>query len=276
MNISYKTRTAILGLAAMAALPMTTPAHASGMVPETSVIILEVAEGEASINVTNTDTLPSLLHSAVVNLPHDPEAIVLVSPPVARVEAGDKQLVRFMLNTKEDIPVQRLKRVIFEGIPQRPKSESSATLGVTVRQNLPMIIHPKGLARNAEPWKLLKWYAEGDKLTVVNDSAYVTRLAQSVLLKKDGAADQSATVELPTTYVLPGQTLSISGAVAGTTSVVISPATVYGYQVDTYEAPITAGPAPAAAPGSESAVDDGAATGDASRNPGTEADAAGS
>src|SRR3546814_810909 len=127
-------------------------AFATGMEPETSVVILNEADGETSINVKNTDGTISLLHSVIENTPEDKDALVLLTPPVARVEPGETQLVRFLLKSGEALKVQRLKRVIFEGIPQRSKVAGQATVGMTVRQNLPLIVHPKGLAPNREPW----------------------------------------------------------------------------------------------------------------------------
>lgn len=207
-------------------------AMATGMQPETSVVILDEGVGETSINVKNTDGTPSLLYTTIENIPEDAEALVVLTPPVARVEAGDTQLVRFLRQGGEPSKVQRLKRVVFEGIAQRPDTNGKARVGVTVRQNLPLLIHPKGLERNREPWTLLKWRMDGGKLVVVNDSPYVVRLAQEVMLKPSGKL-----ATLPRTYVLPGETLPVSaeGQVSAA-SVTISPATVYGYAVENYEA----------------------------------------
>lgn len=233
MSIKARTLSAVMGMVvAMAAAPQ---AYADGMQPQTSVVILNEADGETSINVKNTDATPSLLYTTIEDIPEDKEAFIMLTPPVARVEAGETQLVRFLLNTKEPLKTQRLKRVIFEGIAQRPGG-GSARIGVTVRQNLPLIVHPKGLERNREPWKLLKWQVEGDTLSVVNDSPYVVRLAQEVDIQPSGTR-----VKLARTYVLPGETLSADGKVDGpATSVTIHPATVYGYSVDQYDAPLGA------------------------------------
>lgn len=220
-------------IVASAALAGTT-AMATGMQPETSVVILDEAVGEASINVKNTDGAPSLLYSTIENIPEDTEALIVLTPPVSRVEAGETQLVRFLRQGGEPSKTQRLKRVVFEGIAQRPDANGKARVGVTVRQNLPLIIHPKGLERNREPWTLLKWRMDGGKLVVVNDSPYVVRLAQELTLKPSG---KQAT--LPRTYVLPGETLPVAaeGQVSAT-SVTLSPATVYGYAVEKYEAAV--------------------------------------
>jgi len=223
----------IIGSVAVVATPLVA---ALGMQPETSVVILYEAEGETSINIKNTDGMPALLHSSIENIPEDTELLVILTPPVARVEAGETQLVRFLRQGGESLTTQRLKRVTFEGIVQKPDSAGRATLGVTVRQNLPLIVHPKGLERNREPWKMLKWKISDGQLRVINDSAYVVRMAQQLELRPSGKM-----AALSRSYVLPGETLAIAldPQANQSTSVKISPATVYGYSVDHYSAPIS-------------------------------------
>lgn len=210
-------------------------AVADGMVPDTSVVLVYESEGEASVSVTNTDTKLALLHTTLEDIPEDTETLLFVTPPLARVEASKSQLVRFILQSPEPLTTQRLKRVTFEGMPQgRSEAQAGhARVGVTVRQNLPVIIHPKGLAPNRTPWKGLVWRLENNQLTVHNPTPYVVRLAQELrLLPGDSAA------LLPRTYVLPGERLSVSTNTASATGVQLQPATVYGFAVEPYVAPI--------------------------------------
>ncbi|WP_179179757.1 fimbria/pilus chaperone family protein [Pseudomonas sivasensis] len=207
-------------------------AYADGMEPETTVIVLNESDSEASINVKNTDVGPALLHSAIEDVPEDLEPLVVVTPPVARVDGGQLQMVRFMLIGKEPLKTQRLKRVTFEGIPQTQPG-SGATIGISLRQNLPLILHPKGLPQHNAPWELLTWRLQGKTLSVHNDSPYVVRLAAEVQLNP-----QKAKAYLSRTYILPGEVLSaeFSSAHPDATSVTIMPATVYGFTVDNYDA----------------------------------------
>lgn len=214
-------------------------AHADGMVPATSVVIIDEAEGEGSITVTNKDPTLALLHVALEDIPEDKQALLFVTPNLARVEAGQQQLVRFVLLKGEPLKTQRLKRVTFEGIqPTKKGDQDRAHIGMTVRQNLPVIIHPKGLERNREPWKGLTWSIRDGQLEVGNDTPYIVRMAQEVLLlpANKGAA-------LSKSYVLPGEhlRLPLPADMPAITSVRIFPATVYGYAVDSYEAPLQAG-----------------------------------
>ena len=207
---------------------------ADGMLPETTVVVLYEEQGEATINIKNTDAAPALLHSVVENVPEDLEPLLIVTPPITRVEAGETQLVRFIGTLQEPLKTQRLKRVTFEGIPQA-RVGGVATIGITLRQNLPLILHPRGLPVHHSPWELLKWRRAGERLTVHNDSAYVVRLAPEVQLLPQGVL-----ATLPRTYVLPGEalTLKVEGSLEGVAGVEIHPATIYGFSADSHRASI--------------------------------------
>lgn len=209
---------------------------ADGMLPESSVVLLNEADGGGGFLLENTSEQPLLLYSKIENLPDDgsEKPLVMLTPPVVRVEAGERQQVRFILRHQERLQAQQLKRVIFEGIPQVREGDG-AKVSIAVRQNLPLVIHPKGLSENREPWKLLKWSLSDGQLTLANDSPYVVRMAQVVNLQPQGTA-----VQLERSYVLPGQKLSFPVADTAADAIRLYPATLYGYTVDSYDAPLTA------------------------------------
>lgn len=217
------------------ALLLSAQAQADGMVPNTSVVIVNEADGEASVSVTNTEAGLALLHVTIEDIPQDSEPLVFVTPPLSRVEASKTQLVRFILQSEKPLLTQRLKRVIFEGIPQgKPAAETGqARVGVTVRQNLPLILHPRGLAQNRTPWTDLQWSLRDGQLTVRNDTPYVVRLAQELQLMPSAVQAM-----LPRTYVLPGEHISVPAPAGAATQVRFQPATVYGFAAPLYEAPI--------------------------------------
>ena len=208
-------------------------ASATGLVPETSVVILEQSDGEGAINLKNTDDVPMLLLTNLQNIPDDSEALLVVTPPAARVEPGKSQRVRFIVIAPLPLKTERLKRVVFEGVP--PQGKSTNAVRMTLRQNLPVIIRPAGLEKDMAPWKHLVWTLSGSNLTVINPSAYVVRLGQGVRTLP-GNADWV----LPNSYILPGQTLTLlvqqGQPVGAARQVRISPATTWGYSVDTYDA----------------------------------------
>lgn len=225
----FKAGAAVLCLAS-------TGAHATGAVPETSVVIVEQDDGEGAINVLNTDAFPVLLLTTLIDIPDDPENLLIITPPAARVEPGKTQRVRFIMTSKEPLKTERLKRVTFDGVPPQQKGKSEVR--TTVRQNLPVIIRPAGLERDLTPWKHLTWTLKDNSLTVNNPSPYVVRLGQGVQTLPDNTS-----WILPNAYVLPGQTLTVTpenGKKTGTAQQVrISPATTWGYTVDTYDATLS-------------------------------------
>ncbi len=224
-----------LFLSALSAFSMMT--QAAGMVPETSVVLVNVADGEGVITVTNTDQQAALLYTSLENLPEDSDNFLVVTPPVARVEPGETQLVRFIVQSENPITTQRLKRVNFEGIPQKDPN-ASARVGVTVRQNLPVLITPSDLQLKADPWTLLKWTVNGTTLTVTNDSRYVVRMNQQV-----NVMPAKIQLTLPRTYILPGMTdhfeMPAGTLLTSDTTVQIFPATTYGYAAKPFDAPLS-------------------------------------
>ena len=225
-------------LAVLPGVLVATPAVADGMLPETSVVIVYEEKGEAAVNVRNSDPRPSLLHVTLQDIPEDAEPLLFVTPPVSRVEPGENQLVRFILRNAKPLKMQRLKRVVFEGIPPKNKLEPGrATVAVNIRQNLPVVVHPKGLPLNREPWKGLTWSVANGVLTVRNDTPYVVRMGQEIHL-----LPMMTPARVPAAYLLPGTVHSqpIPETARSATSVRLYPATVYGFAVDAYDAPLSA------------------------------------
>lgn len=138
---------------AAALLFVSAHSQASGMVPETSVVIVEESDGEGAINIKNTDAFPVLLLTTLKDIAEDSESMLVVTPPAARVEPGKNQRVRFILTAKTPLKTERLKRVTFEGVPPQQKGKNEVRM--TVRQNLPVIIRPAGLEKDLAPWKRL-------------------------------------------------------------------------------------------------------------------------
>lgn len=234
MLISFKSvlKTAALSLPAWFSIPL---CHAAGMVPQTPVLLVEEGMGEAVMNVRNTDTRPALLHTTLENVEDSDDVLLVFTPPIARVEPGSIQQVRFILQNPQPLKTERLKRVIFEGIsPVSDAAGAQVTLGV--RQNLPVILRPAGLPVEREPWKRLTWSVDATGIQIVNPSPYVVRLAKTVV-----PLPGIRSVNLPRTYILPGERLHADlplHASAQTMAVRIFPATTYGFAVDHYDAPV--------------------------------------
>lgn len=210
--------------------------QATGVFPESAVVIVEEVDGEGAINLQNTDAFPVLMLTTLQDIEQDKEKLLNVTPPVARVEPGKTQRVRFILTSKAPLKTERLKRVVFEGVP--PQEKDKNVVRMTVRQNLPVIIRPAGLARDEAPWKRLVWSLKAGLLSVNNPSAYITRLDQKVITLPDNTV-----WSLPKTYILPGEQLTLTGGRKKNTRepvrlVRISPASTWGFTVNSYEAPL--------------------------------------
>lgn len=205
-------------------------AHAAGMVPETSLLVIDEATHSGTINVKNTDSHPSLLYTDVVDLPDDKGLKLVTTQPVVRLEPGQTQQLRFILQNSKPLDVEHYKRVTFEGIP--PKSDDNKVkIGINIRQDLPVLIRPAKLAVVTDAWKYLDWTASGTSVTVKNPSKYVVRLAQKIVLQPSGISGS-----LAKTYILPGETMTVSmgKSVSGNNKVKFFPASRYGVEVPSF------------------------------------------
>lgn len=209
-------------------------AFAESMVPETSVVLISAGDGEGSINVKNSSAEAALLYTSLENLSGGDDNSLIVTAPIVRVDAGEKQLVRFILQEGEPITTQRMKRVIFEGIPQQ-NSTGGNKVKINVRHHLPVIISPANLPRKDDPWTLIKWTLDEDVLKVANDSPYVVRLNEQLQLLPSGFL-----LRLPQAYLLPGQSHSLAlpaGVnLSAQVGVRLQPASIYGFHRGFYDA----------------------------------------
>lgn len=202
------------------------------MQPGTSMVLIQEDAGGGSINVTNTDVKDALLYVKVIDLPDDKFPQLIVTQPVMRVAAGQTQRVRFVLTTGRPLTTEHMKRVTFEGIPITAVENKG--IAISLRQNLPVIIHPVGLAENTHSWKDLQWSVKQGKLTVHNPGAWVVRMAPSFTLLPGNQK-----VVLDKSYILPGETLPVAFsdvmALARTQKIRIEAVSSYGYEVGSAE-----------------------------------------
>ncbi|WP_081070038.1 fimbria/pilus chaperone family protein [Burkholderia cepacia] len=225
---SYKTSlTLLLFLAARTA-------YAAGVVPDTSVVIVNEENGEGTMIVRNTDNRPTLLYTNIHVLDGTPKDLVIASPTMARIEAGGSQLVRFMLNTDKPLDKEYLDRVTFEGIP--PKNPGKSQVQTLFRQDLPLIVHPRNLPKMDRPWANLTASISNGEVRLCNPSRYVVRLDQHVdVFPGNGSTNIKHAFLLPG-EIATGQVKKLSGAAS---SVRIFPATVYGYLDKSFDIPLT-------------------------------------
>ena len=170
----------------------------------------------------------ALLYTTIVDLPESNKSIRLIpTQPVIRVEAGQVQQVRFLLQATVPLQSEELKRVTFEGIP--PKDDKSSRVTVSIRQDLPVLIHPTSLPEERETWKCLEWRKNGDQIEISNPSNYVVRMTlqfKTLPSGKTGAINK--------TYFLPHTSTTTALTNATDTKVEFYPASRYGYRGNKY------------------------------------------
>lgn len=208
---------------------------AAGMVPETTLLMIEEASHGGVMNVKNTDTIPTLLYTTIVDPDGDAGVKLSVTQPLVRLEPGQEQQVRFILETDQPLTVEHYKRVIFEGIPPKT-NDKKVKVGINLRQSLPVLIHPETLPVVTDAWTLLSWSMAGKEVQVKNGSPYVVRFNTNVTLlpsRTEGVLNK--------TFILPGETMKVEmdkPAGSADNAVEFSPASRYGIEVDNYTAPL--------------------------------------
>ena len=228
----------IKALVAISWLGLHTWAAATGVVPETTVLQISQKTNTAQMGILNSDTVPLLLLTTLVEIAGQKTANVYALPAVTRIEPGSRQIVRFVLDeTEVPLKAQQLKRVLFEGIPA-VKVVANGSIQTTVRHDLPVIISPANLEQDPAPWKLLRMRWADSQLTLSNPSPFVVRLSQTVSI-----VSGNTNLTLPRTYVLPGESFSVSVPAAGlapdVTTLRIYPASPYGFDVGPFNSPLT-------------------------------------
>lgn len=211
-------------------------AYATGMTPEFSVLLVNANDNGASINVKNTDDKAELLYTTVADItgPQNNNTKLIATQPIVRVEAGESQRVRFVLDTQNPFTVEQYKRVSFEGIPQA-KPSGTKQITATIRQTIPVIIRPANVPDYATPWDKLVWKTAGNALIVSNPSPYVVRLSQQVKTLPSGNKGM-----LSKTWVLPGETETIKmEKTVADSQINIFPASRFGIAVNNYTTTIT-------------------------------------
>ncbi|EOC0033391.1 fimbria/pilus chaperone family protein [Cronobacter sakazakii] len=203
-------------------------ANALGMQPETSVVVLNQENGEASIWVKNTNDSPSLLQTSIIDIDDSKGTLVLATPSIVKIESGEQQVIRLFLQSSSQIKDQQIKRIKFLGLPARSESnKDKSSVLVSISQSIPLIINPVGLKPEAMPWKFLKYTYENGKLFIYNPSRYVVRLYPQIQVN-------GKNISLPKSFISPKQKLEINFR-ESPSEIKIKPVGLYGEVRDEYK-----------------------------------------
>ncbi|HDS9357864.1 TPA: molecular chaperone [Enterobacter chengduensis] len=148
-------------------------AHAGVVIGGTRVIFAG-ANKEATIDVNNIDKTPYLIQSWV-ELPegNGAKAPFIVTPPLYRLDAGQKNIERILLTGT--LP-QNKESLFWLNIKSIPSATTQVnTLQIAVKTRIKLIYRPAGLsaAMPEEQADRLAWSRSGDRLQVTNPSQYV-------------------------------------------------------------------------------------------------------
>ncbi|QHM72413.1 fimbrial biogenesis chaperone [Mixta intestinalis] len=109
---------------------------------------------------------------------------VVASPPIVRIEPGQKQLVRLIKQSAPAAGQEAAYRVVLDEIPtpQQP-GENQAGLRFQMRYSVPLFVYGDGLTADAQPQ--LSWHTvseDGQRwLEIVNHGAVHARLSKATL-----------------------------------------------------------------------------------------------
>ncbi|CAI1062954.1 putative fimbrial chaperone protein [Serratia marcescens] len=190
---------------------------------ESMGIVLEENPGRVSFSIRNSSSEPILLATKVEDLDGKGfSKAVLLSPPIARIEAGQSQQVNFVLKPGTALPHEVMLKASFEGIGQAV--DNSARM--PVRQSIGLILQPKAVAVSKTPWDDLRLSVTDGRLKITNGGLHVVRLAPQLTLQPSGKV-----AALKNYYLMAGETQTL-GVEGQPTSVVITPLSRYGFKQD--------------------------------------------
>ncbi|HGM5574378.1 TPA: fimbria/pilus chaperone family protein [Serratia marcescens] len=218
----------LLGGAALLLGTLAMQAEASFQL-ESMGIVLEESSGRVNFTVKNGSSEPILLATRVEDLDGKGFAgAVLVSPPIARIDAGQSQQVNFVLKKGVSLPHEVMLKASFEGVGQAV--DNSARM--PVRQSIGLIVQPKAVAVSKTPWDDLRITRAGDELVLKNSGLHVIRLAPQLTL-----LPAKQTAALDNYYLMAGEERKVKAGGA-VTAVEIVPLSRYGFKLNEVTLPV--------------------------------------
>ncbi len=186
-----------LGVLSLMLFGATNIARASVVVSGTR-LIYPANQHDVSIQLTNNDPKPALVQSWIDSgdIHQDPSlstAPFVVTPPITRVEAGKKQLVRLTLLNSGAVPTDRESVYWYNmlDIPAQSKDKADKnSVQVALRTRIKVFYRPEGLkgapadAATGLTWQGVKT-AQGYALRATNPAPYNVSMT-SVKLTADG------------------------------------------------------------------------------------------
>ncbi|HCU2429063.1 TPA: fimbria/pilus periplasmic chaperone, partial [Proteus mirabilis] len=148
--------------------------HASFQL-ETMTVILDSEEPRKIFNVKNTGSEPILLSTKVSDLDkqHEIAKNIIITPPITRIEPDQSQNINFILKDGIEFDDEQILKASFQGIGVAKVNSTK----MPIRQDIAMLIIPKGLTIEHEPWKNLEVKQVNNQLILKNNGKQVIRMA---------------------------------------------------------------------------------------------------
>ncbi|MBG3058878.1 fimbria/pilus periplasmic chaperone [Proteus mirabilis] len=196
--------------------------HASFQL-ETMTVILDSEEPRKIFNVKNTGSEPILLSTKVSDLDkqHEIAKNIIITPPITRIEPDQSQNINFILKDGIEFDDEQILKASFQGIGVAKVNSTK----MPIRQDIAMLIIPKGLTIEREPWKNLEVKQVNNQLILKNNGKQVIRMAPafSSLPRNNGYS-------IGQFYIRPQEEIKVD-VKEKLTEIKISPLSRYGFKL---------------------------------------------
>ena len=196
--------------------------HASSQL-ETMTVILDSEEPRKIFNVKNTGSEPILLSTKVSDLDkqHEIAKNIIITPPITRIEPDQSQNINFILKDGIEFDDEQILKASFQGIGVAKVNSTK----MPIRQDIAMLIIPKGLTIEREPWKNLEVKQVNNQLILKNNGKQVIRMAPafSSLPSNNGYS-------IGQFYIRPQEEIKVD-VKEKLTEIKISPLSRYGFKL---------------------------------------------
>lgn len=196
--------------------------HASFQL-ETMTVILDSEEPRKIFNVKNTGSEPILLSTKVNDLDsqHEIAKSVIITPPITRIEPDQSQNINFILKDGINFDDEQILKASFQGIGVAKVNSTK----MPIRQDIAMLIIPKGLTIEHDPWKNLEIKHTNNQLILKNNGKQVIRMAPAFT-----ALPSNNSYSIGQFYIRPQEEIKVD-VKEKLTEIKISPLSRYGFKL---------------------------------------------
>ncbi|AZH00375.1 TPA: fimbria/pilus chaperone family protein [Proteus mirabilis] len=196
--------------------------HASFQL-ETMTVILDSEEPRKIFNVKNTGSEPILLSTKVSDLDNQHEIAknIIITPPITRIEPDQSQNINFILKDGIKFDDEQILKASFQGIGVAKVNSTK----MPIRQDIAMLIIPKGLTIEREPWKNLEVKQVNNQLILKNNGKQVIRMAPAF-----NAVPSNNGYSIGQFYIRPQEEIKVD-VKEKLTEIKISPLSRYGFKL---------------------------------------------